>query len=82
MLLDWAGGLVWLAAADLDAAGLRGIVGDDGHATLVKAPLQARQDAEVMPPLPPGLLALNRARSRRGFDPKGVLNPGRLYKGI
>ncbi|MCB1884385.1 MAG: FAD-binding protein [Geminicoccaceae bacterium] len=83
-LFDWAGGLVWLAASGLEAAPperVRGAVREDGHATLVKAPIEIRRTIEVMPPLSPGLLALNR-RVKAGFDPKGVLNPGRLYGGV
>ena len=52
-----------------------------GHATLVRAPVQLRRKVEVFHPQAPALAALSK-RVKAQFDPKGVLNPGRMYAGI
>ena len=82
VLYDWAGGLLWLAVPDAADAAVTfvrtavGIVG--GHATLVRGPASLRAAIDVFEPQPPGLAALTR-RVKEGFDPKGVLNPGRMW---
>jgi glycolate oxidase FAD binding subunit len=78
---DWAGGLVWLACADdADAAApIRAAVGAlGGHATLVRANAAVRAAVGAFQPEPPALAALSR-RIKAGFDPNGVLNPGRMW---
>lgn len=73
-LLDWGGGLAWLAfdaVTDVRPL-LRG-----GHATLFKAPLEARRSLPVFPP--PGDHGREAiARLRQALDPHGLLNPGRM----
>ena len=79
--LDWGGGLVWLAvhgADDGGAAPIRAALGGQGHATLICASAALRAAVPVFEPLPPALAALS-ARIKDGFDPKRVLNRGRLY---
>lgn len=82
---DWAGGLVWLAIADADpqAATVRAAVAaaGGGHATLMRAPAAARSAVSVFEPQPPPLAALTR-RIKAAFDPKGILNPGRMVAGM
>lgn len=78
---DWQGGLVWLriesgdAEADLVRRAVRAHGG--GHATLVRAPVAVRAAVPVFEPQPPALAALS-ARLKEQFDPKGILNPGRM----
>lgn len=77
---DWQGGLVWLrmdheAEADIVRQTLRRYGG--GHATLVRAPLAERLAVPVFEPQPPELRALSQ-RLKKQFDPKDVLNPGRM----
>ena len=73
-LYDWAGGLVWLLSQD-DPARIRGTVqGLGGHATCY------RGHAPVFEPLNGALAALS-TRVKAAFDPKGVLNPGRMAEG-
>ena len=48
-----------------------------GHATLVRAGLAERAAVPVFEPQPPALATLS-ARLKEQFDPKGILNPGRL----
>jgi glycolate oxidase FAD binding subunit len=82
---DWGGGLVWLAVgndADCGAATVRAALRTGGgHATLIRAPEAVRAAVPVFEPLAAPLLALSR-RVKAGFDPKGILNPGRMMEGV
>ena len=49
-----------------------------GHAVLYRASESLRCREGVFVPLPPAMLALHR-RLKKAFDPRGILNPGRLY---
>ena len=53
----------------------------DGHATLIRAPEATRASVSVFHPQPAPLAALTR-RIKDGFDPKRILNPGRMYEGV
>jgi glycolate oxidase FAD binding subunit len=82
--LDWGGGLVWLAvpeAGDAGAAPIRGAVGGAGHATLVRGSPGLRAAVAVFEPQMPPLAALSR-RVKEGFDPRHILNPGRMIDGV
>jgi glycolate oxidase FAD binding subunit len=82
--LDWDGGLVWLAvpeAGDGGAAIIRGAVGGDGHATLIRGGLGLRREVAVFEPQSAGLAALTR-RVKDGFDPRHILNPGRMVDDV
>jgi glycolate oxidase FAD binding subunit len=85
MFYDWAGGLIWVAmpfAEEPDAAAVRGAVAKiGGHAMLIRAPAAVRAAVEVFAPEPAGLAALAK-RVKESFDPKGVLNPGRMWAGV
>jgi glycolate oxidase FAD binding subunit len=82
---DWGGGLVWLslaAAADAHHERVRRAVDDKGgHATLIRAPDTVRAAVPVFHPQDRVVSALS-ARIKDGFDPRRVLNPGRMYAGI
>ena len=84
-LYDWAGGLIWAALPPSDDAksGLvRSIVASaGGHATLIRAPAAVRATVDVFEPETPALAALTK-RVRESFDPRGVLNPGRMWAGV
>ena len=79
--LDWGGGLVWTAvppAPDAHAATVRRLATTaGGHATLMRAPEAVRASVPVFEPEPAPLAELT-ARVRAGFDPLGLLNPGRM----
>ena len=77
---DWAGGLIWLDTPHDAAHIIRAAIGS-GHATLVRASDPIRNCAEVFQPQPEALAALS-ARVKNSFDPRGVFNPGRMYKGV
>jgi glycolate oxidase FAD binding subunit len=84
-LYDWAGGLVWAALApsdDAGAAAVRGAIAScGGHATLIRAPAALRASVAAFEPQPDGLAALTK-RVKDGFDPRGVLGPGRMWAGV
>jgi glycolate oxidase FAD binding subunit len=81
-LWDWAGGLLWLAPrnawADAHGTVRAALAGRGGHATLVRADEELRRQVPVFEPQPPPLAALTR-RVKESFDPKHILNPGRMY---
>jgi len=85
MFYDWGGGLVWVAMPyqdEPDAASVRTAVAElGGHATLLRAPAAVRAAVEVFQPEEGGIRALSR-RVKESFDPKGVLNPGRMWAGV
>jgi len=82
---DWGGGLVWLAvpgAGDAAASVIRGaMAASGGHATLLRAPDALRAAVSVFEPQPPALAALTR-RVKDAFDPKRILNRGRMYADV
>jgi len=75
-LLDWGGGLIWAGFDAVDAARVRGAFGA-GHATLIKAPVADRAETAVFQPQP-RVAAAVAVRLKAAFDPRGVLNPGRM----
>ena len=80
---DWAGGLVWLGVTpgepDGGAARIRAAVAPvGGHATLIRADAALRRAIPVFQPQPPALAALG-ARVKHSFDPRRILNRGRMY---
>lgn len=85
MFYDWGGGLIWVAmpfADEPDAAAVRGAVAAvGGHATLIRAPVAVRAAVDVFASEDPASSALAK-RVKESFDPKGVLNPGRMWAGV
>ena len=82
ILYDWAGGLVWAALPRSDDARAplvhATVAAAGGHATLIRAPAAVRAKVDVFTPEPTPLAALTQ-RVRKGFDPQGVLNSGRMW---
>jgi glycolate oxidase FAD binding subunit len=85
LLYDWAGGLIWAALPPGEDGGgkiVRSIVAAaGGHATLIRAPAALRAAVDVFEPEAPALAALTK-RVRESFDPRGVLNAGRMWAGV
>jgi glycolate oxidase FAD binding subunit len=83
VIYDWGGGLVWAAlppTQDAQAALVRQhTVAIGGHAMLLRATDEARRDVDVFHPQPAGLAALEE-RVRASFDPKRILNRGRMRR--
>jgi glycolate oxidase FAD binding subunit len=78
---DWSGGLIWaevLDTADAGAADIRRVIASHGgHATLIRAAPAVRASIDVFQPLEPDLAAITRG-IKAVFDPKDILNRGRL----
>lgn len=77
--LDWAGGLVWFEvpdAQDAHAATIRSGFAH-GHAMLVRASETTRGIVDVFQPQAASLAGLSQ-RTKHAFDPKGLLNPGKM----
>lgn len=75
-LVEWGGAQRWLRSdadplAVRDAASAAG-----GHASLFRG---GDREGEVFHPLAPPLMSIHR-RLKQAFDPKGIFNPGRLYR--
>jgi glycolate oxidase FAD binding subunit len=84
VLYDWGGGLIWAAVppnADAHAPAVRKLAeAAGGHAMLVRASDEVRRNVDVFHPQAAGLAALSE-RVRASFDPKTILNRGRLVRG-
>jgi len=82
---DWGGGLIWLAHdvhPDANHEQVRAAVAKaGGHATLIRADADVRGQVPVFEPQPGPLAGITR-RVKQGFDPEGVLNPGRMVEGV
>jgi glycolate dehydrogenase FAD-binding subunit len=85
---DWGGGSIWLELSSAEdgharrvRAHLRDAVGEDGHATLIRAPKPVRSAVPPFQPLPAPVRRLTE-RMKRQFDPQGIFNPGRLHSGL
>ncbi|MBC9881517.1 FAD-binding protein [Bradyrhizobium sp. INPA01-394B] len=84
VIYDWGGGLIWAALPPTDDAHAPAVrrradaVG--GHATLIRAGEDVRHVVDVFHPQAPGIAALSE-RVRASFDPKSILNRGRLTRG-
>ena len=83
VIYDWGGGLIWAAlppSVDAHAAPLRRrLAAIGGHATLLRADEGTRRAVDVFHPQAKGVAALSE-RVRQSFDPKSILNRGRLAR--
>ncbi len=85
LFYDWAGGLIWIAppvTQDCSAGEIRhAAAAAGGHATLVRAPPANRANIDPFQSETGALAALTK-RVKDNFDPKAVLNPGRMWAGV
>jgi glycolate oxidase FAD binding subunit len=85
VIYDWGGGLIWAAVpltADAEAATLRQqVAAVSGHATLLRASEAVRRAVDVFQPQTAGVAALEE-RVRHAFDPKIILNRGRMRRSL
>jgi glycolate oxidase FAD binding subunit len=82
--LDWGGGLLWLGGPA--EAATHEVVENAARAArgvwmLMRAPDALRAAVHVVPPEPPALARITQ-RVKAAFDPRGILNHGRLYAGL
>jgi glycolate oxidase FAD binding subunit len=84
VIYDWGGGLIWAAlpaTPDARAALVRQRVNAvGGHATLIRASDEVRRSVDVFHPQQGGVASLSE-RVRHSFDPKNILNRGRMIRG-
>ena len=85
VIYDWGGGLIWAALPpkpDAQAGLVRQRVeAAGGHAMLVRASELVRRHVDVFHPQAGGVAALSE-RVRLSFDPKNILNRGRLMRAV
>jgi glycolate oxidase FAD binding subunit len=83
VIYDWGGGLIWAALppkADALAAVVRQrTVAAGGHATLIRASDAVRREVDAFQAQAAGVAALSE-RLRASFDPKSILNRGRMTR--
>jgi len=77
LFLDQVGGQIFAVMDDPRAAEVRALVAGGGHATLLRAPDAIRSTIPVFQPQPAPLAALA-ARVKNAFDPRQILEPGRM----
>ncbi|MDB5378905.1 MAG: FAD-linked oxidase [Rubritepida sp.] len=80
LMLDWGGGLIWIAGpATTQAHGavMQAAAAAGGSFTLFRAPAALATGVPVLPEEPLPLAAIAR-RVKAVLDPAGVLNPGRM----
>jgi glycolate oxidase FAD binding subunit len=81
VVYDWAGGLVWLSVPEGSDAGATHVRAQTtqhgGHATLMRASPTIRAAVDVFEPEAAPIARISRGL-RAKFDPKGILNPGRM----
>lgn len=84
VLLDWGGGLVWVAGPATETAHravMQAAAASGGTFTLFRAPEPLRAAVAVLPEEPAPLAAIAR-RVKAALDPRGVLNRGRMRAGL
>ncbi|MCH7554581.1 MAG: glycolate oxidase subunit GlcE [Proteobacteria bacterium] len=82
---DWGGGLIWLSIEPEEDAAQgsvrRAMEPCGGHAPLVRASREVRAKVSVFQPQPAGVHRLT-ARIKENFDPRAMLNPGRMFEDL
>jgi len=85
VIYDWGGGLIWAALPpkpDAQAGLVRQRVeAAGGHAMLIRATELVRRHVDVFHPQAGGVAALSE-RVRLSFDPKNILNRGRMLRAV
>lgn len=76
-ILDWGGGLIWIATNAIPEIIRSAAAKAGGHATLVRASKAMRDQTPAFQPQNSGVTALE-ARVRAAFDPMGVFETGRF----
>ncbi len=80
--MDWGGGLIWVSVLDESEDGgeavVRQAMKDGGHATLIRGNETLRERISPFQPQSKAMGILSE-KVRKGFDPEGIFNPGRMY---
>jgi glycolate oxidase FAD binding subunit len=84
-VVDWAGNLTWIAIPQNDSVLLRQLrkaaVALNGHMTIIKAPSHVRIREDFLTTVDDNIRVLS-LKIKESFDPKKILNPGKMYSGI
>lgn len=80
-VLDWAGGLIWLAVEGQAAEIRTAAEAAGGHAMLIRASPDFRAVIPMQHPRTNGVAAIEQ-RVRRAFDPAGIFESGRFLDDI
>ena len=77
-LIDWAGGQRWVSTTASPSRMTEIANASGGHASIFR---RVHDDQDTFTSLPKSLFDLHK-RLKSVFDPLGILNPGRLYRGL
>jgi len=84
-VIDWAGNLIWIEIAKEDSILLRQlrkkVINFNGHLTIMKAPTNVRIREDFLTVVDENMKKLS-LRIKASFDPKSILNPGKMYSGL
>jgi len=86
-LLEWGGGLIWMEIDNIDSSYLllekmkKFCLQYGGHITIIKADLNYRRTGFFISSNDENIKILSR-KVKSSFDPKSILNPGKIYAGI
>ncbi len=78
---DHAGGTLWISSGQHHEAVHEIAARHGGRARLLRASEATRANVPVFPPEEPARMELTRS-IKAAFDPLGIFNPGRMYKGV
>ncbi|MEY4342925.1 MAG: hypothetical protein RL736_721, partial [Pseudomonadota bacterium] len=84
-VIDWAGNLIWAEIPENDSVLLRQlrmeVIKLGGHMTIIKAPNHVRIKEDFLTIVDENIKVLS-LKIKESFDPKKILNPGKMYSGI
>ncbi len=83
-VVDWAGNLIWVEIPENDSVLFRQLRNEaiklGGHMTIIKAPNHVRIKEEFLTTIDENIKVLS-LKIKESFDPKKILNPGKMYSG-
>jgi len=85
--MDWAGGLIWMEIDNSDPSYLilekikKFCTQNNAHMTVVKSNMTYRSTGSFLTSSSDDIKSLT-SRIKKSFDPKSILNPGKMYAGI
>ena len=83
-VVDWAGNLIWIEIPENDSVLFRQLRTEaiklGGHMTVIKAPNHVRIKEDFLTTVDENIRVLS-LKIKESFDPKKILNPGKMYSG-
>lgn len=84
-VVDWAGNLIWVELPENDSVLLKHLRTEtlklSGHMTIIKAPNHVRIREDFLTTVDENIKVLS-SKIKESFDPRKILNPGKMYSGI